>query len=418
MAPPDVVCLSHLPWELGLERPHQVMQRFARDRKVFFVEPPVVDGIETRTVMHTAQPNVHVVSLQLPSDTSQVEVDVAHRRCVASLAEHAQHPLLWVYAPSSMRAARDLDPSLVVYDCVLDHGARREARSDEHVNEASLLACADLVFTAGTSLFDAKRACNISTFPLPSSVDAAHFAATAPRSGRRPAAPVSQRGWRVGFLGPIDERVDLGLVDALAAARPDVQIALVGALVGVTTWDLPDRPNVHWLGSRDYDELPTLVASWDAAIVPFKSDAATRRTEPSGLLPCLAAGKAVISTPLDELEALAARGLVDVADARRFVDVVGETLRRTRDPVVSSLRTRTVDGLLARTSWDRTFHAMLRLVDETAMGRAVAAERWAGRSRPDARTETSTWTAKAPFRRGPASCDGAAVRDRSLEELS
>lgn len=413
MAPPDVVCLSHLPWEQALERPHQVMQRFARDRHVFFVEPPVVEGIETRTVMRTVEPNVHVVSLQLPSDTTPADVDVAQRRCVAALAGHAEHPLLWVYAPSSVPAARDLDASLVVYDCVLDHAARRAAPPEEQAREASLLARADVVFTAGTSLFDAKRAHNISTFPLPSSVDAAHFAAPAPRSGRQAPAPVSPRGWRVGFLGPIDDRVDLGLVDALAAARPDVQIALVGSLVGVTTWDLPDRPNVHWLGDRAYAELPGLIASWDVAIVPFAGDVATRRTEPSGLLPCLAAGKPVVSTPLDELTALGARGLVDVADAHRFVDAVGEALRRTRDPVLTAARTRALDELLARTSWDRTFHAMLRLVDEAQMGRAVAARR--RRQDEHEHEPPNRESALSPRPRLVRWCGG---RDGFLEELS
>lgn len=374
MAPPDVVCLSHLPWAFGLERPHQVMRRFARDRHVFFVEEPLVEGAELRTVMRTVEQNVHVVSLQVPADTSPADIAVAHRRCVASLAGATDRPLLWVYSPSSMPAARDLDPSLVVYDCVADHAARRGAKPDEQANEAALLARADLVFTAGTSLFEAKRSRNVSTYPLPSSIDAEHFAGAAPLSRRELGGVLALRsGPRVGFLGPIDDRVDLALVDRLAAERPDVQIVLVGGLVGVTTWDLPDRENFHWLGAKDYAELPRHVASWDVAMIPFRSDRATRRTEPSGLLACLAAGKPVVSTPLDEVAPFGERGLVDMVDEHRFVDAVDEALRGTHDPIVTALRTIAGDGILARTSWDRTFNAMLRLVDEAAMGRAVAA---------------------------------------------
>ncbi|MEA2750911.1 MAG: hypothetical protein QOI41_5054, partial [Myxococcales bacterium] len=54
---------------------------------------------------------------------------------------------------------------------------------------------------------------------------------------------------------------------------------------------------------------------------------------------------------------------------------VDGALAGTRDPVVTALRTIAGDGLLARTSWDKTFSAMVRLVDEAAMGRAVAARR-------------------------------------------
>jgi hypothetical protein len=374
MAPPDVVCLSHLPWAFGLERPHQVMRRFARDRRVFFVEEPGVEGDALRTGMRTVEPNVHVVSLQLPADASAVDIEVARRRCMASLAGDIDRPLLWVYAPSWMPAARDLDPSLLVYDCVADHAARRGADRDEQASEAALLARADLVLTAGTSLFEAKRARNLSTYPLPSSVDAQHFAAASSLSRDELGGVLpSPSGPRVGFLGPIDDRVDLALVDRLAAERPEVQIVLVGGLVGVTTWDLPDRANVHWLDAKDYAELPEHVASWAVAMIPFRSDPATRRTEPSGLLACLAAGKPVVSTPLDEVAAFAERGLVDMVDEHRFIGAIDEALRGTEDPVVTALRTIAGDGILARTSWDRTFGAMLRLVDEAAMGRAVAA---------------------------------------------
>ena len=376
MAPPDIVCLSHLPWAFCLERPHQVMRRFARDRHVFFVEEPIVDGVELRTVMKTVEPNVHVVSLVVPSDMAREEIEVAHRRCVASLAGHAERPLLWVYAPSSLAAARDLHPSLLVYDCVADHAARRDATPAERTSESELLARADLVLTAGTSLFEAKRARNVSTFPLPSSVDAERFAAGARVPERNDLATLlSARGPRVGFLGPIDDRVDLAIVDQLAAARPDVQIVLAGGLVRMTTWDLPDRPNVHWLDTLDEADLATHVTSWDVAILPFRRDAATRRTEPSGLLPCLAAGKPIVSTPLDEVIPYAERGLVEIAGPHELASAVEEALRRTHDPVSAALRTIAADGMLARTSWDRTFSAMLRLVDEALMGRAVAARR-------------------------------------------
>ena len=374
MAPPDIVCLSHVPWAFALERPREVMRRFARDRHVFFVEEPVAAGTELRTVMRTVEPNVHVVSVELPAETSAEAIEVAHRRCIAALARDAERPLLWVYAPSAMRAARDLDPSLLVYDCVADHAARSGARPEEARDEADLLARADLVFTAGTSLFEAKRARNVSTYPLPSSVDARHFAEAAPCS-RRELGDLLAREPRVGFLGPIDDRVDLGLIDQLAAARPDVQLVLAGGLVGVTTWDLPNRPNVHWLGAREYAELPRQVASWDVAIIPFRTDAATRRTEPSGLLACLAAGKPVVSTPLDEVTTLAERGLVAMVEPGGFVDAVDAALLGVRDPVITAMRTHAGAGLVARTSWDRTFHAMLRLVDEAALARAFATRR-------------------------------------------
>src|SRR3954451_5739497 len=117
MDPADVVCLSHVPWDFGLERPHQVMRRFARDRQVFFVEEPRARDGELQAIMRTVEPNVHVVSLGVPQDMAARDVEHAQRQCVTALGAETDNPLVWVYAPSGFRAAKDLEPSLLVYDC-------------------------------------------------------------------------------------------------------------------------------------------------------------------------------------------------------------------------------------------------------------------------------------------------------------
>ena len=396
MSQPHVLCLSHVPWVQGLERPHQVMRRLARDREVFFVEEPRVTKGEQFTVVRNVEPNLHVVSLRVPADLSARAVENAQRRCIASVTPKNEHPLVWVYTPAATRAVRDLEPSLVVYDCVADHAARAGASAEVKENELSLLASADLVLTAGTSLFEAKRAFNVSTYPLPSSVDAAHFARARSRRDRDDATELSGLleipGPRVGFLGPIDERVDLDLVDRLAEERPGLQIVLCGALSGVTRSTLPDRPNVHFIGAPDYDDLPDHVASWDAAIFPFRGDVATRRSEASGLLGCLAAGKTIVSTPLDELAPYVAQGLVAVAEPEMFVSAVDVALRQSRSPGVMSRRRGAREQLLARTSWDRTCSAMFRLVDEAALARKVR-----GNLRDQCGQHTASEGSRPPF---------------------
>ena len=361
------------------------MRRLARDRQVFFVEEPRVTKGEPFTVVRRVEPNLHVVSLRVPAHLSARALENAQRRCVASLTPKDEHPLLWIYSPAASRAARDLEPSLVVYDCVADHASRAGATATMKENERSLLASADLVLTAGTALFEAKRAHNVSTYPLPSSVDVAHFArARSPRNEDRAGLLSGLRaipGPRVGFLGSIDDRVDLDLVDRLAEARPGLHIVLCGALSGVTRWTLPDRPNVHYVGAQDYDDLPEHVASWDAAIFPFRGDVATRRSEPSGLLACLAAGKPIVSTPLDELGPYVAQDLVTVAHPAQFAAAVDAALRQARSPAVMNGRRRAREQLLARTSWDRTCSAMFRLVDEAAMARKVRGNPWDHRGR-------------------------------------
>jgi UDP-galactopyranose mutase len=377
MSAADMVCLSHLPWDSALERPYQVMRRFGRDRRVFFVEDPVIAGADVRLLTRVPERNLHVVSLRVPATMSNQDVLYAQRHAVACIAKSASidRPLLWVYSPSALPAALDLDPSLVVYDCVIDHAARRGATPEERAREDELLARADLVFTAGSSLFEAKRARNVSTFPFPSSVDAEHFAHPAALREEEAEELSEMRGARVGFVGAVDERVDLALVDALAAAHRDVDVVMVGPLASARNEPLPSRPNVFWLGAKEYRDLPKYVASLDVAIIPFRGDAATRRSEPSALLAYLAANKPVVSTPLDEVDVLAQRAMITVVHRDRFVAGVMTALASAHDPVNAAVRRRARERLFAHTSWDGTCHAMLRLVDEAQMTRRLAEER-------------------------------------------
>jgi hypothetical protein len=139
---------------------------------------------------------------------------------------------------------------------------------------------ADLVFTGGYSLYEAKRRRHPQVFAFPSSVDAAHFRKA--RAGRPDPADQSGIAFpRVGFFGVIDERMDLDLVAHTAAKMPDTQFVMLGPVVKIDPDTLPRLPNVHWLGGKSYDELPEYMANWTAGWMPFALNAATRFISPT-----------------------------------------------------------------------------------------------------------------------------------------
>ena len=100
-----------------------------------------------------------------------------------------------------------------------------------------MLGVADIVFTGGYSLFEAKRGRHRNVLPFPSSVDVPHFSRA--RSREPGLAPIP----RFGFYGVIDERMDLELVAHVADARPDWCIEMVGPIVKINPDDLPRRAN-------------------------------------------------------------------------------------------------------------------------------------------------------------------------------
>jgi UDP-galactopyranose mutase len=361
MSLPDVVCVSHVPWANALERPHQVMQRLARDRRVFFIEDPRTTPGRARVSIRTAAPDVQIISLRVPTDWGERSVVDEQRYVVASLARRAGvvAPVVWVYSPRGARAASFLDPSVLVYDCIDDRPGERE-----------LLARADLVFTASDPLFEAKRAyaTSTSTYPVPSGVDIEHFAPARRAARRRGRIRFRPRRPRAGILGTLDERVDLELIARVAAIRPDLTIDLVGPLDGLSRADLPIRKNVRWLGPLRYDALPALLASWDVALVPWRATESARRVEPASVLACLAAGVPVVTTPLDAVvDRHGGRVPVLVAAVDEFADAIDAALGIPRD-----VRRIAIDALLARTSWDRSVKVMSRLLAETEMAKGLA----------------------------------------------
>jgi UDP-galactopyranose mutase len=212
------------------------------------------------------------------------------------------------------------------------------------------------MFTGGVSLYEAKRTRHRNIHAVPSSVDVAHFRGVRAPGLTEPADQAAIAGTRVGFFGVIDERMDMALVDALAAARPDLQFVMLGPVVKIDPASRPERPNLHWLGGKGYDELPAYLAHWACGIMPFAMNDATRFISPTKTPEFLAAGLPVVSTPIrDVVRPWGEAGLVEIAaDAAGFAAAIDRAVARA---ATLDWR-RGVAEALAQSSWDRTWAFM------------------------------------------------------------
>lgn len=144
----------------------------------------------------------------------------------------------------------------------------------------------------------------------------------------------------------------MALVAALADAHADWQIVMVGPVVKIDPATLPRRPNLHWLGQRDYAELPAQLAGWGVCLLPFALNEATRFVSPTKTLEYLAAGRPSVSTRIRDVADLYAQE-VSIADgAAQFVAACERTLGWTaRERAAFELAAR---ARVASTSWDST----------------------------------------------------------------
>src|SRR4051794_40393857 len=253
----DVICVSHLRWNFVYQRPQHLLTRCGAERRVFYVEEPIVGGDEARLDRRDVGSGVTVCEPHVPDGTDAAAASVLQRLLVDLLieTERIERYLLWYYTPMALEFTRHLAPEAIVFDCMDDLAGFDFAPERLRDLEAELLDRADVVFTGGRSLYDARRSLHPNVHLFPSSVDAEHFG----RARLPTADPDDQReisSPRIGFYGVIDERLDLALLEAIAAARRDWQFVLVGPVIKVDPADLPRAENVHWLGRKDYEVLP------------------------------------------------------------------------------------------------------------------------------------------------------------------
>jgi UDP-galactopyranose mutase len=392
----DLVCLSHLRWDFVYQRPQHLLSRCAKQRRVFFVEEPVFGQGPSRLDITQREDGVYIVVPHLPEGLSnEVAVETIQQAMIDRLfAEHqVRDYVLWYYTPMALGWTRHLKPLATVYDCMDELSAFRDAPRSLRDREAELFRRADLVFTGGQSLYEAKRNQHANVYAFPSSIDRAHFAQA--RSIMED--PADQAGIphpRMGFFGVVDERFDIELLDAVSAARPDWQFVIIGPVVKINHEDLPRRANIHYLGGKSYKELPAYLAGWDVAALLFARNDSTRFISPTKTPEYLAAGRPVVSTSIrDVVRPYGKLGLVRIADdAAEFVKAASEIGMDERVDDAAWLAR--VDEFLAKISWDRTWGEMAELIGEVAASRRATIAAVAQHAKPAAATKQPSVAAR------------------------
>ncbi|MDB5513169.1 MAG: glycosyl transferase [Enterovirga sp.] len=369
---PLLLCFSHLRWDFVRQRPQHLLARATRSFRVVYLEEPVFRRNATPHLAMSDTPDGVRVAVPVLARRRAADQIAAQRDLLDGLLAEEDAPcrVFWYYTPMALPFSGHRTADLCVYDNMDELSAFRGASRAMLANEAALLARADLVFTGGLSLYEAKRDRHPRVHAFPSSIETAHFAAARTRSGAPPPDQKPIPHPRIGFFGVIDERMDLDLVASVAEARPDWHLVMVGPVAKIDPDTLPDRPNIHWLGPKDYGELPAYLAGWDAGLMPFALNESTRFISPTKTPEYLAAGIPVVSTPIaDVIRPYGHAGLVEIAaNPDEVVRKLEEVLGRPKGPWLAR-----VDRQLATTSWDRTWAAMQALMAERLAGAAPEA---------------------------------------------
>lgn len=364
---PDLVVLSHLRWPWVWQRPHHLVSRLAAARsaagaRTYFVEEPLTGDVPVPRIRVEERDGVTRVWLTVPGTGPTVyhsfsddgtgvygellrELLVQHERPAA--------PDVWLYTPLALDIAEALTPGRLVYDVMDDLAAFAAAPPGLRLRQRRALAEADLVFTGGRSLHRGvlrQRTGGVHLFP--SGVETAHYERSRTLRPARRDRPVA------GYVGVVDERLDLDLLRELAAALPDWTVRVVGPVVKIEESSLPSAPNLEYAGLVPYEQLPEVMAGFDVALMPFALNDATRSISPTKTLEYLAAGLPVVSTRVPDV-------VSDYDTVVHFADdavAMASACRQVLEHAQSD-RDRRLRPLQERQEWDCIAASMAQILD-------------------------------------------------------
>jgi UDP-galactopyranose mutase len=356
--PVTLLCFSHLRWDFVFQRPQHIMSRFARDMDVIYWEEPVEIGQGETAFLQVREakdaPGVRIVVPHLPQGMPDDAREATLSRLLdAHVASIHGSLVTWYYTPMMLPFSRHLEADIVVFDAMDELSKFKFAPTHLLELEQELIDKADIVFTGGSSLYEAKKDRHDNVHCFPSSVDRAHFA----KARARQFDPADQEDLprpRLGFYGVIDERFDTELLAKAAEMRPNWSFVMVGPVVKIAEEDLPRRPNIHYLGSKTYEQLPSYLSGWDVALMPFAMNESTQFISPTKTPEYLAGGKPVVSTPIKDVVRHYGQleGVGIASTPEEFVAACDHALELSHNPEGGWLAE--ADLMLSATSWDTT----------------------------------------------------------------
>ncbi|MGC8839498.1 MAG: glycosyltransferase [Anaerolineae bacterium] len=391
----DIVCCAPDPWHSIWRNRQQIMSLLAEANRILFVEPraylrPTLAafwrggwGLQDlrRPLVETVRPGLWrfqyplyaPISGRYPLSAWTYRLQVrALRQAMRRLG--FSRPLLWLYRPDDGDLVGQLGERLVIYHVVDEYSAYEEGYEDRVApgkreairrKEQALLGQADLVFTVSRPLWEAKHPFNPNTHLIPNGVNYEAFRGAVGALPPEDLAAVPPP--RVGYVGNLNEKVDLSLLRRLAEARPGWSLVLVGPVSLRFDLHLVGElrlPNVHFLGQKPVEALPGYVANLDVCLMPYKRNEWTRHISPLKMYEYLACGKPIVSTDIPAAREFA-HLLYLAEDEGSFLDLVARALQEADSSLAVARQAEA-----AKHTWRARVEAMSALIEAALAAKA------------------------------------------------
>ncbi len=367
----NILILSSTEWHAPWTRRQQFSLLWAENSsRVLFVEPPYSLTTMLRFPekslsfsfnykLNEIQKNIWVTSppTLLPFYSRSKTINCINQHILTQIVNkiiykiNLGNPLIFICHPLFVKALKNLRYQFLVYDCADEFSAYPRA-SQKLIKslEKRLLNLADAVWVSASGLFEARKELNMNTFLVPNGVNFERFANSIYDNEICPVDLREIERPRVGFVGSVYEWIDLDLIKYAAQRRKNWHFVFVGYVRrNIDSHFLTGFNNLHFLGPKRYEDIPSYVKSFDVCIAPFKQNMLTQTVNPLKVYEYLAAGKPVVTTPMAELQKI--NDVLYIADTQeKFLSYIELAIKEDSSEKILSRR-----EVAKRFDWHRIF---------------------------------------------------------------
>lgn len=360
-----LIFLAPIHWHSFAQRPHELVECFHRQTggHVLWVDPyptrlPNLDDLARRPRATLGQaPIPHwlqvIKPLALPIEPLPLSAWLNRwlwRDTVKAILAFARQPALLVVGKPSHLALQLLAEPLLqdsCYDAMDDvslfyRGLSRRAMAQREQQTALQVR---RVWCSSSALVQRLEQWGVTPHWVANACAAERLPALTPHTPRQ--APV------IGYVGAIAKWFDWPLVIALARARPDAHVRLIGPVFGAIPRDLP--ANIHLLPQCHHDQAMEEMSRFDLGLIPFKINRLTDSVDPIKYYEYRALGVAVLSSAFGEMRHRVGADGVFLAQPGSDLPTLLNTALAWRDAAHSARRFRAENAWSVRFAQARVF---------------------------------------------------------------
>lgn len=374
----DVVCFSEVNWDFLWQRHQHLLTRFPKEWNIVFVETSFALLALTdpfKVFPRKLAPNIRAVALPIIPyiDRYSSVLRTINKYLIILWTRlfmwyyEIREPVLMMYEPRYAYVVGRLNERLVYHEVVDERTEFAEFAQWKCGLLDMLAEKSDVVVATSQLLYDtlAERR-KRKLYMIGNGVELEHFVkARGPLDVPDDIKDIT--GPIIGYVGAIAEWFDFVLLKNLLKERPGFSFVLIGPVLNGARKKVNSMqrvyPNLHVLGKRDYGILPNYLKAMDVCLIPFRITPLTRAVNPNKLYEYLAAGKPVVSTPLEEVKGFT--GTVYVAETNDdFLLCIEKALSDEHDTKASL-------QIAQENTWDEKAKEVVSLIREHARPRST-----------------------------------------------